>query len=216
MMVVMSQTYSDLIRRVENQIVIGTVAEVDHARALVKLSLSGRKTNWLAYPADIGANYRRWRPLRIGTQVVALCPSGDPAQAVIGQILYTTSIASPANAGTLDLIEFNDGALVSYDSDAQVFTLKSAGKLSIVTASDVDVKAGGAVSITAAATAAITAPNVQIIATNGSGSAAQMQGSFSLKGDFSVEGNIGVKGNISATGAVMDGGGNSNHHSHGG
>jgi len=210
----MSQTLSDLSRRLENMIVLGTIAEVDHAGARVKLSLSGRKTNWLPYPADIGANYRRWRPLRLGTQVVALCPSGDPAQAVIGKILYTDSIAPPADVGTLDLIQFDDGTLASYDSAAKVMTLKSAGKLTVVTAGDCSIEAGGAVSIVAAGTASIKAPNVQIVATNGAGNAAQMEGSFSLKGDFSVEGGIAVNGDIAATGSIMDGGGNSNHHSH--
>lgn len=204
----MSQPAADLSRRLENLLVMGKISAVAPDNKSVKLTLAGRETGWVRVPADIGANYRRWRPLRLGTQVLAGCPSGDPAQAVIIQILYTGALPPPADAATLDLIEFNDGARVAYDSAAH--------KMSVSTPGDIEAEVGGNARLTAAQSVTIqggplvkiTAANVQIVASQGGAGAAQMHGSFALTGDLAVT------GNITATGSILDGGGNSNHHSH--
>lgn len=128
----MTTSLSDLTRRVENLIGLGTIAEVDHSSPpRVKVTLSGRVTDWLPYPAEIGAHFRRWRPLRPGTQVVVACPSGDPANAVIIAILYTTALPAPALEDDLDLVLWDDGTRVSYDSAAQRLEVKSPGTIVI-------------------------------------------------------------------------------------
>gem|GEM_PF-4083515 len=93
----MSHSLSDLYRRFHNLLPRGTVAEVDNGAVppVVRLLLNGRLTGWLPYPAEIGAHSRRWRPLRVGTQVQAACLSGDTTQAVIVQILYTDALPPP-------------------------------------------------------------------------------------------------------------------------
>lgn len=127
----MDRALSDLSRRFDNLLTFGTIAAVDHAHAKVKLLLSGRSTGWLPYPAEIGANFRRWRPLRPGTQVLAACPGGNPANAVIIQILYTDALPPPAEVGTHDLIQFDDGTLVRYDAAAKTLDVVSAGDIGI-------------------------------------------------------------------------------------
>lgn len=117
----MRQDISDLTRLVHNLIGLGTIAEVDHSSTpRVKVNLSGRLTDWLPYPADIGANFRRWRPLRPGTQVVVVCPSGDPANAAIVQILYTTALPAPELGDEVDVIAFEDGTIVRHDTGAKL------------------------------------------------------------------------------------------------
>lgn len=202
----MSQQISDLARRFENLLALGRVAEVDGQR--VRLEIAGRPTGWLPVPADIGANYRRWRPLRVGTQVLAGCPSGDPAQAVIIQILYTDALPPPSDAATLDVIEFNDGARVAYDSAAHKLTATTPGDIDARADGNVSVTAGQSVTIEGGPLVKIAAANVQIVASQGGAGAAQMQGSFALVGDLSVN------GDITATGTIIDAGGNSNHHNH--
>lgn len=108
---------AELNRRLENLIRLGTIAQVDHAARTLRVQSGGLLTNWLPWPADIGRNYRRWRPLRIGTQVVLACPSGDPAQAVIVQVLYTDALNAPSSTPSMDLIEFEDGTVIEYDSN---------------------------------------------------------------------------------------------------
>lgn len=218
----MSQSLSDLFRRLENLISLGTIAEVDHPSRRFRGEISGRKTGWLPYPADIGANYRRWRPLRVGTQAVFACPSGDPAQAVLVSLTYSDDLPPPATDGGLDLIQFDDGTAISYDSAAQALTVTTPGRLSVTTtgpvsvasSADVAVTATGSATISAGGTVTIAAPALALTATNGAADAATMQGSFRLSGDFSITGNITVDGNVSASGTIMDGGGNSPHHTH--
>jgi phage baseplate assembly protein V len=140
----MSRILSDLNRRLDNLLGLGTIAEVDFAARppMVRLDLSGRLTDWRPIPAEIGANFRRWRPLRVGTQVLVACPSGDPANAVIVQILYTDSLAPPSTAENVDLIEWNDGTVVRHDSTARVTTIASPDGTLVLDAKNVVIRTG--------------------------------------------------------------------------
>ncbi|WP_142847083.1 phage baseplate assembly protein V [Telmatospirillum sp. J64-1] len=207
----MSHSLSELYRKLSNLIGLGTIAEVDHSSARVRVEINGRVSGWLPYPADIGNNYIRWRPLRAGTQVLLACPAGDPANAVIVQILYSQPLPPPGDEAGRDLVQFNDGTTLQYDSDARVLTVVSAGKIAIQAADAVDLTAGGAVTISAAAPVSISAPSISMTGTTGG---ASLTGNFTLTGSLSITGDISTNGNISATGTIMDGGGNSNHHTH--
>ncbi len=127
----MSLALSDILRRMHNLIGLGTISEVDHSSARVRVDINGRVTAWLPVPAEIGANFRRWRPLRVGTQVLVACPSGDPANAVIVQILYSDSLPPPSNSGAVDVIQWNDGTFAEYDAGSQTLTIHSAGDVNI-------------------------------------------------------------------------------------
>jgi phage baseplate assembly protein V len=218
----MSRTLSELSRLIDELICFGTIAEVDHAGQRLRLDLRGRPSGWLPYPNEIGQNFRRWCPLRVGTQVLAACPSGNPANAVLIAIIPTNALPPPSTAEGLDRVEFNDGSLVEYDSDAKRMHVVSVGDIAAeasgnITATageNITATAGGNAAIVAGAVASITAPAITLNATKGGKGAATMNGSFKLKGDFEIEGNVAVTGNVDATGTVMDGGGNSNHHTH--
>jgi phage baseplate assembly protein V len=128
----MTWSIAELQRRLENLIAIGSITAVDHEKKCVQLSISGRPpSNWLPFPAEIGRNFRRWRPLRPGIQAVVLSPSGNPAQAVIAQILYSDDLPPPVTAENLDVIQFEDGTTVSYDSDKHCLTLDSVGDIAL-------------------------------------------------------------------------------------
>lgn len=137
-----AQTLSDLSRRFDNLLVLGTIAQVDHAGARVMLDLAGRRTGWLPYPCEIGANFRRWRPLRPGTQVLAACPSGDPANAVIVQILYTDALPPPAALGHVDLIQYDDGTVIRHDSQARRTEILCPGGTLVLDATNVVLRTG--------------------------------------------------------------------------
>lgn len=213
---------SELQRQITEILCPGTIAEVDHAGRRVRLDIRGRRTGWLAYPNEIGRNFRRWRPLRVGTQVLAACPSGDPANAVILAIIPTDALPPPATDETLDRIEFDDGSLVEYDSAAHKLRVVSvgdiaasaAGNIAAEAGGNITAKAGGTAAITAGELASISAPTIALRATNGGAGAATMEGAFRLIGDFDLIGNVTIDGNLDATGTVMDGGGNSPHHTH--
>lgn len=210
----MSHTLAELSRLLDELICLGTIAEVDHAGRRLRLDIRGQRTGWLAYPNEIGRNFRRWRPLRIGTQVLAACPSGNRANAVIVAIIPTDTLPPPTTDETLDRIAFEDGSLVEYDSAAHKLRVVSVGDIEAEAASNISAKAGGTAAITAGALASITAPAITLRATKGGKGAATMTGSFRLEGDFEVVGNIDVTGSVHASGDILAAGASDNHHSH--
>jgi len=125
----MDQPTADLHRRVANLSCLGTIAEVDHARARVRVDVNGRLTDWLRWPADLGRNYIRWRPLRPGQQVMLAAPGGDIANALITQILYSDALPAPSSDPDLDLIRWEDGTAVSYHRTTR--TLRVTGPTTI-------------------------------------------------------------------------------------
>lgn len=218
----MSRTLSEISRLIDELICFGTIAEVDHAGQRLRLDIRGQRSGWLPYPNEIGHNFRAWCPLRVGTQVVAVCPSGNRANAVLVAVIPTDALPPPSTVETLDRIEFNDGSLVEYDSAAKRMHVVSvgdiaaeaSGNISASAGGDIAASAGGNATIAAGALASISAPVIALKATKGGAGAATMEGSFRLIGDFEMVGNVSIEGNLDATGTVMDGGGNSNHHSH--
>lgn len=212
-----SQQHSDTQRRLHNLAAYGTIAAVDHGRGMVRVDVAGRLTDWLPAPGLVGHNFRGAAPMRVGTQVLVTSPSGDPANGVLAAILYSAGLPPPDTSGNVDVILWNDGARVEYDSAAQSFLLDvpaggtvttRVGAASIETTDEAITLTVGGSSITITAEGIFLAgPTVGMTAGGGSGNA-------TLAGNFTMEGQLAVTGDVSASGAVMDSGGNSNHHSH--
>jgi phage baseplate assembly protein V len=68
---------------------------------------------------------------------------------------------------------------------------------------EIYVKSGGKITIEVENEVTITCPSIK------------MDGDITLTGNISMTGDLAVTGNVSATGSIIDGGGNTNHHSHG-
>ena len=68
---------SDLERLIQNLIRIGTIYAVDESARKIKVTSGKLVTQWLDWPAEEGRNYKRWRPLRLNTQVILASPGGD-------------------------------------------------------------------------------------------------------------------------------------------
>jgi phage baseplate assembly protein V len=142
---------ADLSRRIENLLSIGTIAAVDNGAMppQVKLRIAGRETGWMPVPGHVGCNWRGWFGLRVGTQVLAGCPSGDPAQAVIIQILYTTAGANPLPPPevdeAVDVIQWDDGTQIRYDSAARKLRIFSVGDLALIADGTLVVEGGNIV-----------------------------------------------------------------------
>ena len=124
---------AQLFRRFENLIRIGTIAELDYENKKLRVKTGELITDWLPWPAEIGKNFKRWRPLREGTQVVLACPSGDTAQALIISMLYSNAVDSPLTdaEGNIDLIQFDDGTKLEYDSSSSTLTVDATSKITI-------------------------------------------------------------------------------------
>lgn len=125
----MNQGYrvSEAERRLNQSITIGSISEVDHQAKKLRVEAGSILTAWLPWPTEMGRNYRRWRPLRKGQQVVLAAPSGDLAQAVVIGMLYSKALPAPSDNPDLDLVEFEDGARFQYDSAAHECIAETGG-----------------------------------------------------------------------------------------
>lgn len=126
---------SELDRKLNNQIRLAKVAEVDHTNARLKVAYATDGgdviSNWLSWPAENGRNYRRWKPIAVGQQVVIAAPSGKLEQACIIGELYSDTIAAPENNQDIDLIQFNNGDVISHDNATGNTLFKVKGNLTL-------------------------------------------------------------------------------------
>lgn len=144
----MSFELAEIKRQLANVIRIGNIEQVDHQKKKVRVKSGGILTNWLPWPAEVGRNFIRWRPLRTGTQVVLAAPGGELAQAVIVGMLYTSDQPAPDDEEGMDLVRFEDGTEVRYDSDASVLTVHSVNKIELQTDGDLTATVQGNFSAT--------------------------------------------------------------------
>lgn len=193
---------AELNRRLENLLRLGTIAEVDEDARVLRVASGALTTDWLPWPADIGRNYKRWMPLRLGTQVILGSISGDPAQALIIGMLYTEALNSPSTDPDIDLIAFDDGTLVQHNSNSHKTTISSAGDVEIISPSQVTLNCPTLVTIDSPQTnvtgqltvAGLFTYQAGMAGSGGGGVSAQISGNMQITGgDVSVDG-ISVKG----------------------
>ena len=125
-----------------NLIRIGQVAEVDLSNALVRIQCGGNLSGWIPMPASVGRNFIAWTPMRIGQTVTLVCPSGDLAQARIVSTGYTVDdVPAPSDNADTDLIQFNDGTRIEYNSATQELDIYSAKNITITAANQLNLAA---------------------------------------------------------------------------
>lgn len=145
----MSFSLAELYRRFENLIRIGTIAEVDEQAQRLRVQSGELLTDWLPWPAHIGNNFIHWRPLRLNTQVILACPSGDPAQAMVISMLYSDQLPAPSDDAAVDVIQFDDGTTIEYNSQQKNLILNSAGSIQFIAADTIALQAGQSITSTA-------------------------------------------------------------------
>ena len=173
----MSFEVAELMRRFVNMLMLGTIEEVDHEAQKVRVKVGELITGWLPWPQELGRNFIRWRPLKKGIQCLIACPAGEPTQAVIIQLLYTSELHSPSSNEHMDVLLFNDGTQIQYDSENSVFDMSCAkdviiniaGNLTAHIAGDVVASVDGSTSLSSAGDFNITTDgnfNVKAAQTN--------------------------------------------------
>ncbi|TLX52862.1 phage baseplate assembly protein V [Stutzerimonas nosocomialis] len=125
---------TDLLRRLDNLIRLGTIAAVDHAAARCTVK-SGRLTvpnlPWLALRAGSSLD---WDPPTVGEQCILLSPSGEPAQGIALVGLYSQQRPAPGNSASLRRRKYPDGAVIDYDHATHTLTatLPGGGRAQLV------------------------------------------------------------------------------------
>lgn len=128
------EAISDIYRRLHNLVCLGKITEVDHSSLRVRVDIAGRETGWLRIPAHIGRNYTASRPLRAETPVLLACPSGDPANAVIVEMLYNDALPPPSLDPALDMVAFDSGTTITHDATTGDLVIYGAGNITVQSA----------------------------------------------------------------------------------
>ena len=108
------------------------------------------------------------------------------------------------------MIRFKDGALLEYDRNSHVLTVSGVQKVVVEARAEILLKAESKVTVDTPDAEFTGNVTVQKKLTYLGG----MAGSGGGDASAVIEGGVRVSGDINATGSIMDGGGNSNHHSH--
>lgn len=107
---------AQLNRLLENLVRLGTVAEVDHQAARVKVHSGRLLTGWLPWLTLRAGDDREWNPPTVGEQVVLLSPSGQTANGVAIVGLFSDQHPANGDRPGLHRRTYRDGAVIEYDS----------------------------------------------------------------------------------------------------
>ena len=192
----------ELERRINNLIQVGTVVEIDESRALARVNILGRVTDFLPVKM-IGNNFVKvFIPIRINEQVLVVCPFGNANSGFIIPSIFNVNCKEPSGSNPdTAIIEFAGG--VRIDSDGKT----------------VNVTAPVNVNVTAT-TATVTAANTIIT------SETTNNGNVTINGDLTVNGNIAmngadggggiaeITGDLKVSGIIYDSKGDLTNHTH--
>ena len=149
-----------------------------------------------------------------GSDLVVLFAGGNKSAGVVIASGHIPSRPRNLLPGESKLYS-QDGKYI-YMTAADGITIDAKGQpVTINNASTVTVNASGDVTVNSASKATITAPLITLNAANiAMGGMSGASAAEVLKGDFTLQGSLTVTGNIGASDTILDGSGNTNHHTH--
>jgi phage baseplate assembly protein V len=168
---------AELLRRLNNIVSVGTVTESKSAEglALARVNILGRVSDFLPVMQMANSFKKHCVPIRPGEQVIVLAPFGDGDGGIIVGSLFNKGAKEPAGySESKEVTQFEDGTVISYDSQAKKLT------------------------VNVAATVEVVAQTVNITATT------THTGDVSVAGNLSVDGAISSTGDISTDANVND------------
>lgn len=102
-------------RRQENVVRLGTIAEVNHAAARVRVKSGGNDSNWLAWLSLRAGATREWNPPTVGEQCLVLSPGGEMAVGIVLLGIFSDAIPAPSTSPDEHLRVYPDGARILYN-----------------------------------------------------------------------------------------------------
>mgnify|MGYP001153834275 CR=1 FL=1 len=132
----MNADLSDLTRLLQNLIRLGTIAEVNGAKARVQLG-PNLTTEWLKWATRRAGSTRTWSVPTVGEQVIVFSPGGDLTRGIIVPALYSQAFDAPETSDTIHATHYPDGAVVQYDHAAHALKAVLPGGTATITADEV-------------------------------------------------------------------------------
>lgn len=188
----------------------GTVSASKPGFARVRLpDLDNMRTMWLpiAYPKTL-QDQCCWT-YDNGEHVAVLLDARGEDGVILGA-MYSDADKPPVTDPNKFAVSFKDGALLEYDRGTHVLTVTGVQKVVVQADAEILLQAGTKVTVDSPEAEFSGNLTVQKQLTFLGG----MMGSGGGGASAVINGKVEVDGDIHASGAVMDAGGNSNHHSH--
>jgi phage baseplate assembly protein V len=190
-----SYELSETMRRLDNLVRIGRVAEADYPRARIRVQTGDLVTDWIPWTATRAGADRSWWAPEIGEQVLLLAPGGQLEDTVALPALYQDAHDAPQASPDLMHLAFGDGAFVTYDRAAHKLTVNTPGQVEVTAARDVLIDTGTTVTINAASKTTINSPDILL------------NGDVVTTGTSTVQKVINAKAGLAASGTGPGGGG---------
>ncbi|WPI65434.1 phage baseplate assembly protein V [Klebsiella oxytoca] len=128
-------TIQELARAIRNLIRSGVVTEVDTVQGLCRVQSGGIQTTWLNWLTTRAGRSRTWWAPSVGEQVLLLAIGGELDTAFVLPGIYSDDNPAPSASADAWLVEFPDGAVMSYEPETGALTVTGI-KTADVTASD--------------------------------------------------------------------------------
>lgn len=151
---------AELLRLIHNLIRLGTIVQVDSARAKVRVQTGDITTNWLPWIESRSGTTRTWNPPTPGEQCAMFSPGGDLSAAVVLTGLYRNQHPAPSDNPDVWNLTLPDGAVIEYDHAASHLQATLPGSATIDAQGAVKVTTAGTLTATAAGGATINANTV--------------------------------------------------------
>lgn len=165
------------------------VVGVDLAAATVRVQAGDWVSAWVRWHSLAAGKARHWRAPSLNEQGVLFNPSGQAGMGTFTPGLYGDAGGQPDNRDHVEVWRFDDGGSLVYDWQAKSYSITlPSGTVNIKVASTEVVVTDSAVNVTA--------------------------GNINLKAAVAIDGALHVTQGITSAGAIIDAGGNSNHHTH--
>ena len=192
----------ELERRLNNIIQVGTVVEIDKSKALARVNILGRVTDFLPVKMIGNSFVKVFIPIRVNEQVLVFSPFGNANSGFIIPSIFNVNCKEPSGSNPdTAIIEFNGGVRV--DSDGKT----------------VNVIAPVNVNVTAA-TATITAANTIITSETANNGNVTINGNLTVNGNIAMNGAGGaggiaeITGDLKVSGTIYDSKGDLTNHTH--
>ncbi|WP_416860566.1 phage baseplate assembly protein V [Helicobacter ganmani] len=125
----------ELLNLLKNLITIGTITETKSAegKALARVNLCGRITDFLPVVSFANSYKRHYIPARIGEQVLVFSPYGEANGGIILRGIFNQECKESEEANnTREILTYEDGVSFSYDTETSTLKIDSPKQIQIL------------------------------------------------------------------------------------
>ena len=148
----------EIVRRLENVVRLGTVAEVRYETpARCRIKTGDLVTDWLPWTTARAGGDRSWWAPEVGEQVIVLSPGGNTGAGVVFPAAYSDTHEQPGQREDVARVAFKDGVTIEYDRTVHVLRVSAPAMITLQTQGQIalggnvhisgDLHVGGAVHI---------------------------------------------------------------------